>query len=154
MPERTYLDDSPADDLRDVHPEDLDLEKIPQRLWKQTLAPFHRGERSGIVVRMHDERLKTIAWDVAYDLDMAESERGIARREARGTALRRTAAPLPSPEATHATARPTVQVNIRLRPDDHERLTEAARAVGLRPTTLARALVLNGAAQVLRDNAA
>ena len=104
MSERTYLDDSPADDLRDVHPEDLDLEKIPQRLWEQTLAPFHRGERSGIVLRMHDERLKAIAWDVAYDLDMAESERGIARREARGTALRRTAAPLPTNSATKSSA--------------------------------------------------
>ena len=46
-----------------------------------------------------------------------------------------------------------MQVNIRLRTDDYARLMEAANAVGLRPTTLARALVLNGAAQILRDGA-
>jgi hypothetical protein len=47
----------------------------------------------------------------------------------------------------------TQQVNIRLRRDDHARLIDAAGFVGLRPTTLARALVLNGVAQILRERA-
>jgi hypothetical protein len=48
---------------------------------------------------------------------------------------------------------PTTQVNIRLRRDDHARLAAAAAAVGLRPTTLARALILNGAARILEEHA-
>jgi uncharacterized protein (DUF1778 family) len=44
-----------------------------------------------------------------------------------------------------------VQVNIRLRRDDYARLQQAAAAVGLRPTTLARAFVLNGATKVLQE---
>jgi len=152
MSEHDYLDDSDAGEPRDVHPDDIDLEKIPRQLWEQALAPLHRSQRSWIVVKIRDPRLKEIAADLAFELDMSESRRAIARQEARGRALR-TAAPLPSPGARHATTQPTVQVNIRLRPDDHDRLTQAARAVGLKPTTLARALVLNGAAQVLRDSA-
>ena len=45
-----------------------------------------------------------------------------------------------------------LQVNIRLRRDDHERLGQAAAAVGLKPTALARSLVLNGAAMILREH--
>ena len=63
-------------------------------------------------------------------------------------------APLPSPDAEHPVTQRPVQINIRLRADDHARLARAAQSVGLPPTTLARALVLNGAAQVLRDSGA
>ena len=46
--------------------------------------------------------------------------------------------------------RSTAQINVRLRNDDHARLAQAAAAIGLKPTTLARALILNGAATILQ----
>jgi hypothetical protein len=137
----------------DLHPEAIELEKIPRRLWEQTLAPLHRQQRNELARHVRDERLNKIAWQIADDLDLADMERAVRRQEARGRALRQTAASLPSANERHATTRPTVQVNIRLRADDYARLADAARSVALRPTTLARALVLNGAAQVLRDAA-
>jgi hypothetical protein len=60
---------------------------------------------------------------------------------------------LPTPAGGHAAGRSTTQVSIRLRRDDHARLTRAAAAVGLRPTTLARELVLDGAARILQEAA-
>lgn len=102
---------------------------------------------------MRDERLRAIAWQIAGDVLNAEFDRAARRQEARGRALRQTTGRLPSPNERHATNRPTVQINIRLRADDYARLAEAADSVALRPTTLARALVLNGAAQVLRERA-
>jgi hypothetical protein len=83
---------------------------------------------------------------------MAECRRQRADERARFQA-RRTGVPLPTPHADGAVLLPTVQLNIRLRRDDHAGLTRAAAAVGLRATTLARALVLNGAAQIVREHA-
>jgi hypothetical protein len=128
----------------------VDLERIPQELWEQALRPLHRQQRTFLAMQLSDETLRSAAMELAFEMDMAESERAIARVEARHRA-RRTAAPLPTPTATHASAKASVQLNIRLRRDDHARLARAAAAVGLRPATLARALVLNGAAQILRD---
>ncbi|HEV7805183.1 MAG TPA: hypothetical protein VGO80_05155 [Solirubrobacteraceae bacterium] len=145
--------DGDPDEPRDhVAVEDIELEKIPRRLWEQTLAPLHRQHRVWIASQVRDPQLKEIASILAFELDMAESARRQERHAARGRAAR-TGAPLPSPGPRHAVGRTTVQVNIRLRADDHSRLVDAAQAVGLRPTTLARALVLNGVAQVLRDSA-
>ena len=88
---------------------------------------------------------------LAFELDMAECQAADAHARARHAALR-TGHPLPSPRPAHASARSSVQVNLRLRRDDHERLAHAATAVGLKPTTLARSLVLNGAAMILREH--
>jgi hypothetical protein len=140
------------DQHEQMHPGDIELEKIPRRFWEQTLAPFHRSIRAGIAHRVPDERLRALAFEVAVEIDHAAADARNARDEAR-YAARRTGYPLPMPHGGHAVAQPTKQVNIRLRADDHERLTEAARCVELRPATLARALVLNGAAQILREHA-
>ena len=151
MPDQTPTFNDDSDDDR-IHFEDLRLERIPRQLWEQTLAPYQRAQRYWIAQQVSDERLNGEAMALALEMDMAEARRRLDRREARG-AMRRTAAPLPVPHADHAANRATVQVNIRLRADDHARLTHAADAAGMRPTTLARALVLNGAAQILRDAA-
>ena len=82
---------------------------------------------------------------------MAEADAADARGRATDAALR-TGYPLPSPGPGRAAARSTVQVDIRLRRDDHERLSHTAGAVGLKPTTLARSLVLDGAAMILREH--
>jgi len=129
----------------------IELEKIPRRFWEQTLAPLGRQQRTWIARRIADAELRDVAMELAFELDMAESGEADARARARHAALR-TGHPLPSPPPAHATARSSVQVNLRLRRDDHERLSQASAAVGLKPTTLARSLVLNGAAMILREH--
>jgi len=134
---------------QDISASMIDLEKIPRRLWKETLAPMRHAERFLPIRKIRDEQLRSEAAELAFQLFLEAGDRENARLEARHRA-RRTGAPLPTPGADHPVRRSTVQLNIRLRADDHARLAEAAAAVGLPPTTLARALVLNGAAQVLR----
>jgi len=129
----------------------IDLEQIPSRLWEQAMSPLHRQQRALIARRIKDERLREIASKLAFEMDMAECDRSIARDEAHHRA-RRTAAPLPSADADHAAVRASVQVNLRLRADDHGRLVQAAASAGMRPTTLARALVLNGVAKIRADH--
>jgi hypothetical protein len=159
MLEDDHFDDDLDDDLfaldddenaGRISADDLDLEKIPRHLWAQALAPFHRSHRGYAAHRVADKRLRTLAFKLVHELDMAEVKRQRERDVARHRA-QRTGAPLPRPAAGHAAVQPTVQVNIRLRRDDYARLQEAAAAVGLRPTTLARALILNGVAKVLQE---
>jgi len=142
--------DGPCDQ---IDPADIELEKIPRRLWEQVLAPLHRSIRGYIARQVRDERMQEAAWELVSALDIADVQRREGRISARAKA-KRTGAPLPSPDADHPVTHRPVQINIRLRADDHARLTRAAQSVGLPPTTLARALVLNGAAQVLRDSGA
>ena len=129
----------------------IELEKIPRRLWRQTLVPFRRQQRTSIALRVRDEALRDVAMQLADEMADAELDARAARDRA-GHAALRTGYPLPSPGPAHAAAMPSIQVNIRLRRDDHERLAHAATAVGLKPTTLARSLVLNGAAMILREH--
>lgn len=138
-------------EMPDLGYSSIELEKIPRRFWEQTLAPFGRQQRTGIARRIADRELRDVAMQLAFELDMAECAAADARARARHAALR-TGHPLPSPAPAHAAARSSVQVNLRLRRDDHERLRHAAAAVGLKPTTLARSLVLNGAAMILREH--
>lgn len=137
--------------MRDPGATVIELEKIPPRLWKETLAPFHRQQRIWIARQVSDEHLRELASELAFELDMAECSAANQRTQVRNAA-RRTGYPLPSPAPGPAAARSSVQVNLRLRRDDHERLAHAATAVGLKPTTLARSLVLNGAAMILREH--
>lgn len=137
----------------ELSPSSIDLVKVPRRLWEQTLAPLHRQHRYSIAARIKDKRLQAIASNLAFKLDMEDSGRRNTRDVAHHKA-RRTGYPLPTPRAAHAVTRSGVQVNIRLRADDHARLAQAASAVGMKPTTLARALVLNGAAAILQEHAA
>ena len=104
-----------------------------------------------IAFQVKDRTLGKVAVQLADELAVAEDEAVIARQRAGHRALR-TGYPLPSPGPAHATATLSRQVNIRLRRDDHERLAQAAIAVGLKPTTLARALLLNGSTMILRDH--
>ena len=96
-------------DLGDIPPTLIELEKIPRRLWEQTLAPLHRQQRMWLALQVSDERLREVASMLAFELDMAECGRRKARDEARFEA-RRTGAPLPTPHAEHAVTRSTVQV--------------------------------------------
>ncbi len=151
MPEEQPLNFLAADDDDgDIIASRIELEKIPRRLWEQTLAPLHYQERYEVARRISDEELRGAGLELAYEMDSADVARRRERLEAQGQA-RRAGAPLPTPDADHATARSSPQLNFRLRHDDHARLKEAAAAAGMRPTTLARALVLNGVAMILRE---
>jgi hypothetical protein len=144
------------DDLdlpEDIAPELIELDKMPRSLWEQALAPLRPQQRVWVARQVSDARLRDVAMALATELDFAECDRRRERDEAR-FAARRIGHPLPAPSAVNAATRPTVQLNVRLRRDDHERLTRAAAAVGMKPTTLARALMLNGAASILREHAA
>jgi hypothetical protein len=136
----------------EIAPEALELDKIPRALWEQALAPVPRQERFYVAQRVADDELRELAHKLVGALDVAERRSWHARETARARA-RRTAAALPVADAAHAATRPTVQLNMRLRRDDYERVREAATAVGMKPTTLARALVLNGVAKVLQERA-
>jgi hypothetical protein len=157
MPDDDYLDDDlysyfadPGREDGEIPPEKLALEQIPRRLWEQTLAPVPRQQRFYVAQRVSDERLRVLAHEVVENLETADREARQARIATRRS-FARTAAPLPAPDAAHVATGPTVQVNVRLRRDDHARLKDAATAAGMKPTTLARALVLNGVAKILRE---
>jgi hypothetical protein len=130
----------------------LQLDKIPRRLWEQALAPYRPQHRFFAALQVPDEALREQATDLAAAMNHADAVRADERLRA-GSRARSTAAPLPIPERGHPVSRSTLQINMRLRRDDHARLAEAAAFVGLRPTTLARALMLNGVAKILRERA-
>jgi hypothetical protein len=149
-----YLEpDSRAPRLSDgeISHHELELDKMPRELWELALARIPPKWRTHVAYRLPEGQLRNLAFHVIYELDNAEARRSRARDVARHRALR-TAAPLPTPAAGHTAAKSTVQVNVRLRRDDYARLQQAAKAVGLRATTLARALILNGARKVLDEN--
>lgn len=143
--------DARIERLNDIAAPLIELEKIPPRLWKQTLAPYRHQQRMWAALRVPDTQMRDAAMALVGEFDLAACAAADARARTRNVA-RRTGHPLPSPGPQHPAARSSVQVNIRLRRDDHERLVHAATAVGLKPTTLARSLVLNGAAMILRDH--
>ena len=134
----------------DLPPELLELEKIPRRLWRPTLAPMRPHERWYVARRISDERLRELAYEVVADLQAADSD-GRQALQAERRRARETAAPLPTPEVARRSGARAVQINVRLTPDDHARLRDAAATTGMKPTTLARALVLNGVGKILRD---
>ena len=138
-----------SDDDHDAGPNQIELDKIPRRLWKQTLQGLPRSMRFFVTHSIRDERRQAYARELIAEVEEEEFRRVRDREAARARALRR-GVPFPAPDAEHAVARTTVQINVRLRNDDHARLTQAAQAIGLKPTTLARALILNGAAEILR----
>jgi len=148
------LDEELFGDLEpdDIPAETIELERIPRRLWEETLAPLRRQHRVWIAHQIRDQRLRELAADLVFEFDMDECVRRRAREEALFAARRTGVAP-PTPDFDPAVIRSTVRINVRLRQDDHARLTQAAAAVGVKPTTLARRLVLNGAARILREDA-
>ncbi len=153
MPDRDLpIHADAGDDAGEISYTQLELDKIPRRLWEQALAPYRRQQRYFAATQVTDQRLREQALSLALEMDL-EAVRVADERFETGTRARRTAAPLPVPTHTHPVRQSTAQVNMRLRRDDHARLAQAAAFVGLRPTTLARALVLNGVAKILQERA-
>lgn len=97
------------------------------------------------------ERERRLAVERIPDLDIAE---GLALV---GYALARTpvqgAVPtprLPVPEVERASRRVWRQLNVKLSDEQYDAVARAAKRNGLRPTQLARMLVLRGVAQIER----
>lgn len=88
-----------VDELEEISHDSIDLEKVPRRLWEQTLAPLHRQQRYSVAHRVADEELREVAFELAFQLDMGECERANAKNIARHQA-RRTGHPLPTPAPT------------------------------------------------------
>ena len=110
----------------------IELEKIPPRLWEQTLLEFHPQQRVYIVRQVEDKRMSQAAWALIDKLRSDEYDRRDAADLAHHAA-RRTGVPLPTPGADHAVVRATVQLNVRLRADDHARVRQAAAVVDMKP---------------------
>ena len=76
------------DRMADPESSSIQLEKIPPRLWKQTLAPIRRQQRMWLAMDVRDRKLKALAIELATELDMAEADAADARRRATHTAPR------------------------------------------------------------------
>jgi hypothetical protein len=81
MSDYEFLLDLDAGD--DIPPAQLELEKIPRRLWEHALAPLQWQQRSFVAAQIRDARLRDLASRLAAEMDMAECRRRIAAAEAR-----------------------------------------------------------------------
>src|SRR3954453_17464861 len=133
MPENVELGGARYPKLAQIHP----------RQWARVLAPLSR----------------TVRQDTAYGSGMTApeamaAEALVATLPPPAQELARAAAERPTvPPAPPARPPTSVQVNVRLGAADHEALATAAAIVGIRPTTLARWLIVSGSRRVLRDHA-
>jgi hypothetical protein len=113
------------------------LNQIPREQWSEVLRPYRHVQRRIAVARLGD------AWtpDARVMLTYLELEDPPPMEVRTG---RVPAVPGPAPHGKR-------QVNMKLSPEHHERLSEAARGVGLAPTHLARLLVVRGVDEMLRQ---
>jgi hypothetical protein len=150
-PDRT-IDGHPIE--QHVNGEPLpDLRKVPREQWRAALLPLSPLQRRTVLTQsgapmpvvaelmyetgMHDHVVKEAALDVISRSgspdasgDLALSPELAAEREGR---------------RARTTSR---QVNLRLDPGEYAELERSARAVGLKPTQLARQLVLTGVRRI------
>jgi hypothetical protein len=111
------------------------LAEIPRERWGEALKPLpHRLRRQ--VVTQQRAGLEGIA--LVARLELEDPVPGLV-----------TPRPPSAPVAGRADRR---QVNLKLEADQHERLRQAARTLGLAPTQLARLLVLRGVDEMLRSS--
>ncbi|HEX8104527.1 MAG TPA: hypothetical protein VF533_18060 [Solirubrobacteraceae bacterium] len=116
-----------------------DLARIDRARWVEVLLPLSRKDRMDAA--LHPLIRGGAAYEVAKDLPPPASE---AAWSAIGGA---PAVPVPS-----APSRAARQVNFRLTDEELADLQRAAHVLGLRPTQLARMLVLNGVRRMLVEH--
>jgi hypothetical protein len=130
-------DDDPAQ--RDELP---DLAAIPEEGWKDALRPLTRARRNQAVLRLGWKRGGAAA-RVKLELEAEEDAWKLRDVPTPGP-------PRPSvPDAADATTR-VRQINLKLQPQEHQDLVQAAKRLGLKPTVLARLLVKRGVELALR----
>lgn len=120
-----------------------DLNEIPRTEWREALAPLTDRQRRRAVLRVRDAEAQGEGMVLATELWLEEPPR-------------RTDVPVPElPRAAAVTARDeTRAVSFRLSHDEYARLSSLAKELSLRPTTLARLLVVRGVDASERERAA
>jgi hypothetical protein len=118
-----------------------DLSSIPREDWLRALGPLTRPARRRAMfeapfVDGSDHRAFSGQLE-EYDLDRAD-------RLDRVRAATGAVAPVPTPEVGSTPQLRSRQINVKLGPKEHSELIAMAKAVGLKPTQLARQLVMNG----------
>jgi hypothetical protein len=132
---------------RGVHPVP-DLSKIPREHWRAVLRMTHRSvrERAARTAMRIDLPAAGHATALMIEVDCEETA---ARERAQSAAA--WPRELPRPRAERQRKRRSRQLNIRLSVDEHAALQRATDLLGLRPTEVARMLVVRGVHQVLRE---
>ena len=118
-----------------------DLSKVPQERWREVLTPlsaYTRGLAKGTVGSMAD----------AMAVNALVGELIVS---APPPSLAAAAPPLPRSVADPPARGGRHQVNFRLSADEHARLTQLARAFGMRPGPLARLLTVRGVERALYE---
>lgn len=120
-----------------------DLNVIPRTQWREVLAPLADRDRRRAVSRVRDARAQTEGILLATELWLEEP-------------APRTDVPVPMlPRAAAVTTHEETRVvSFRLSNAEHARLSALAKELSLRPTTLARLLVLRGVDASERERAA
>lgn len=118
-----------------------DLKRIPRARWREALALVSSAARAAAGQGLLGDR------EAVMHVAQLELVLPPARWEP----------PTPTPGIPAAQARGTGgggagrQLNVRLRPDDHEALVRAARLFAMTPTQLARTFIVDGARRALAE---
>lgn len=118
-----------------------DLSRMPEDRWLDALRPLSRNGR----IRAQNTLSPQKAGVVMALIGELLLEDGEVRARARAAPPPRMPSGDPPPREARR------QVNFRLGAGEHARLTEAARAYGMRPNVLARVLTVRGVERALRD---
>jgi len=119
------------------------LDELPSERWREVLGPLSGRTRTWAMRRVANIDRRIAAMELAAELEKHDQQRA--------DALRRAAArssPLPAPRTDREGLR---QVNLKLRPDQVEDLRRLAATLSLKPTQLARMLVVNGVRRMLYE---
>ncbi len=118
-----------------------DLDRLPRARWREVLAPLSSRARDWTIRRVAPENIVAA---VELDLELAGED------EKRREAMRRVAArgqSLPEPRVARTVAR---QLNLKVSAEQMADL-RLAEMLSLRPTQLARMLVLSGVRRMLYE---
>lgn len=117
-----------------------DLKTLPVYEWADALRPLnYRTRQRAVSTLPWDSELAKTAQELVAQLLMDELSEPIPEPP-----------PLAPEPAAPASPRPGRQVNLRLSQADYAALSKAAIEFGLRPTQLARQLVVRGVKQLTR----
>ena len=116
------------------------LQEIPRERWAEVLRPLDQQERdraARVSVDFFSEEGEAV-WRLIAELMLEDADRRAAEPRV---------AVVPEPPAPATPLRPR-QVNVKLSAAEHRRLVAMANTFALRPTQLARQLIVRGVAQL------
>jgi hypothetical protein len=123
-----------------------DLDRIEPDRWEEVMRATHPKAREKAMHTVHGMDNIGRVMALVGQLMLEDGDRVYRAETAMGDPR-----PLP-PVDTGRPERPSArQVNFRLTTNEHDQLTDAARLLGLKPTTAARLLTVRGAQAILRE---